>query len=429
MPAPNEGTVYPMAFTKRVAAQVRKYGLKDWFIRQSSGRRTIDAMHAINPRIRTCPLGVDRAKEDCLEVAREHHAVGMRGGVVGFAEPNWRRGERLTVRRPHEVLAHRKGCQMKLLRRLVLPSFAMLAMTQIPVSAAEKPTPNTLWYTVPASKVIVLAHRGCWGQVPEVSIAAIKACGPIGADAAELDVRMTRDGVLVLMHDETVDRMTNGTGAIANMSAPEVRALRLKAGTGGPNAALTDELVPTLEQALEVARGKIAVNLHLKVPVEAKVAETLKRMRMTSQVTTWVSGNPGVDSLAQSPLLGAIGLIPTINECSSHHPPPCWSAPVQSLSQFAPYRPVAFFFDWMTSRDFIRQVASVDRPAGTRIFVETLNAVDQLPQAERRAEWRKLIDMGVSVIMTDHAADLIDFLRSNEVASAPIDEAKRPRAY
>jgi hypothetical protein len=74
-------------------------------------------------------------------------------------------------------------------------------------------------------------------------------------------------------------------------------------------------------------------------------------------------------------------------------------------------------------------VASVDRPAGTRIFVETLNAVDQLPQAERRAEWRKLIDMGVSVIMTDHAADLIDFLRSNEVASAPIDEAKRPRAY
>jgi glycerophosphoryl diester phosphodiesterase len=318
---------------------------------------------------------------------------------------------------------------MKLLRRLVLPSFAMLAMTQIPVSAAEKPTPNTLWYTVPASKVIVLAHRGCWGQVPEVSIAAIKACGPIGADAAELDVRMTRDGVLVLMHDETVDRMTNGTGAIANMSAPEVRVLRLKAGMGGPNAALTDELVPTLEQALEVARGKIAVNLHLKVPVEAKVAETLKRMRMTSQVTTWVSGNPGDDSLAQSPLLGAIGLIPTINECSCHHPPPCWSAPVPSLSQFAPYRPVAFFFDWMTSRDFIRQVASVDRPAGTRIFVETLNAVDQLPQVERRAEWRKLIDMGVSVIMTDHAADLIDFLRSNEVASAWIDEAKRPRAY
>jgi glycerophosphoryl diester phosphodiesterase len=317
---------------------------------------------------------------------------------------------------------------MELLCRLLLPSLAMLALAQTPALAVEKPTPDTLWYTSPASKVIVVAHRACWGQAPEVSIAAIKACGPIGADVVELDVRLTRDGVLVLMHDETVDRMTNGTGAIADMSAAEVCALRLKEGQGGPNAALTDEHVPTLEQALAVARGKIAVNLHLKVPEEARVAETLKRLKMTGQVTTWVPGIPGDDSLARSPLLGAIGLIPTINECSSYHPPPCWSAPVRSLSQFAPYRPVAFFFDWMTSRAFIRQVASIDRPARTRIFVETLNAVDQLPQAERRTEWRKLIDMGVSVIMTDHAADLIDFLRSN-VAGASTDEAKRSRAY
>src|ERR1700678_3312478 len=113
---------------------------------------------------------------------------------------------------PRECLAHRKGCQMKLLRRILLPSFVMSVMAQTSVSAAEKPTPDRLWYTAPASKVIVVAHRGCWGQVPEVSIAAIKACRPIGADVVELDVRKTRDGVLVLMHDETVDRMTSGTG-------------------------------------------------------------------------------------------------------------------------------------------------------------------------------------------------------------------------
>jgi glycerophosphoryl diester phosphodiesterase len=318
---------------------------------------------------------------------------------------------------------------MRLVRRLSVASFAMLAMCRTPAWAAEKPTPDTLWYTSTPSKVIVVAHRACWGPAPEVSIAAIKACGPIGADVVEIDVRKTRDGVLVLMHDDTVDRTTNGTGAIADMSAAEVSALRLKVGAGGSNASLTDEHVPTLDQALKVAQGKIAVNLHLKVPVEVQVAATLNRLGMTSQVTTWVPGDPGEDSLAQSPLLGAIGLIPTINECSSYHPPPCWSAPVQSLSQFARYRPVAFFFDWMTSRAFIRQVASIDRPAGTRIFVETLNAVDQLPQAERRAEWRKLIDMGVSVIMTDHAADLIDLLRSNEVSRPSTDEAKRSRAY
>lgn len=307
---------------------------------------------------------------------------------------------------------------MKRLRRLLLPAFGILALVPAPVSAAPEPTPDALWHTAPASKVIVLAHRGCWESAPEVSISAIKACGPIGADAVEIDVRMTRDGVLVLMHDETVDRMTNGTGAVASMSAAEIRALRLRAGAGGPNAPLTREHVPTLEEALEAARGRIAVNLHLKAPVEAQVAEMLKRMGMTSQTTTWTPGPPDEDALARSPLPGAIGLIPTINECNSHHPAPCWSAPVQSFSQFAPYRPVALFFDWMTSRDFIRQAAAVERPAGSRIFVETLNAVDRLPQAERRAEWRRLIDMGVTVIMTDQPADLVDFLRSSPAQSA-----------
>jgi len=314
---------------------------------------------------------------------------------------------------------------MTLVRHLLLASLAMVALSRTPCLAAEKTSPDTLWYAWPASKVIVVAHRACWGPAPEVSISAIKACGPIGADVVEVDVRKTHDGVLVLMHDETVDRTTNGTGAVADMTAAQVQVLRLRAGAGGPNAPLTDEHVPTVEQALQVARGKIAVNLHLKVPVDAQIAEMLKRMGMTRQVTTWVPGDPGDASLARSPLLGAIGLIPTINECSSHHAPPCWTAPVKSLSQFAPYHPVAFFFDWMTSRDFIRQVASVDRPAGTRIFVETLNAVDDLPQAERRAEWRRLINMGVSVIMTNHVADLIDFLQSSDVNGAANDEPKR----
>jgi glycerophosphoryl diester phosphodiesterase len=77
MPWPNEGDIDPMMFVALVAAEVRKFGQEDRFILQSSDWRAIDAMHTISPRIRTCLLGVDRAKTDYLELAQKHHAMCM----------------------------------------------------------------------------------------------------------------------------------------------------------------------------------------------------------------------------------------------------------------------------------------------------------------------------------------------------------------
>lgn len=77
MPGPGEGNVDPVAFTRLVEALVRKHGLERRFILQSSDWRAIDAMHAINPRIRTCLLGVWKAGPDYLKTAREHHATCM----------------------------------------------------------------------------------------------------------------------------------------------------------------------------------------------------------------------------------------------------------------------------------------------------------------------------------------------------------------
>lgn len=77
MPDPGEGEVDPLLFTRLVEAEVRKYKLEDRFILQSADWRTIDAMHALNPRIRTCLLYVWRAQGDPLDVARQHHATCM----------------------------------------------------------------------------------------------------------------------------------------------------------------------------------------------------------------------------------------------------------------------------------------------------------------------------------------------------------------
>lgn len=77
MPEPSEGEVDPVRFARLVDESVRRYGVEDRFILQSSDWRTLDAMHAINPRIRTCLLYVWRAGPDYLKTARDHHATCM----------------------------------------------------------------------------------------------------------------------------------------------------------------------------------------------------------------------------------------------------------------------------------------------------------------------------------------------------------------
>lgn len=102
-------------------------------------------------------------------------------------------------------------------------------------------------------RVMVVAHRACWRLAPENSLHAIDECVRLGVDMIEIDVRRSKDGHLMLMHDGTVDRMTDGSGPIEEMTLDGIQELRLKEGAGGEDAALTEKRVPTLEQALLAA--------------------------------------------------------------------------------------------------------------------------------------------------------------------------------
>ncbi len=72
----------------------------------------------------------------------------------------------------------------------------------------------------------------------------------------EVDLRTTRDGQLVLMHDERVDRITNGEGAVADLTAVQIESLHIRAEGGGAQAAVTAWHPPTFAQALAAAHGK-----------------------------------------------------------------------------------------------------------------------------------------------------------------------------
>lgn len=103
----------------------------------------------------------------------------------------------------------------------------------------------------------VAAHRADCLYAPENSIEALQHALFFGADIIETDVRLTKDGQLVIMHDYTVDRMTNGSGTISEMTLEEIKKLNLKTNWGGQ----TNQKVPTLEEFIDLSKGKVCLYL------------------------------------------------------------------------------------------------------------------------------------------------------------------------
>jgi len=102
----------------------------------------------------------------------------------------------------------------------------------------------------------VIGHRGAAGLEPENTLRSVRRAIELGVDRVEVDVRVSRDGRLVIMHDETVDRTTNGHGYVRELTLNELRSL--DAGMG--------EKIPTLEEILEFTMGKAKLEIELKVP-------------------------------------------------------------------------------------------------------------------------------------------------------------------
>ena len=111
--------------------------------------------------------------------------------------------------------------------------------------------------TCDESTVLVAAHRGDWRNYPENSLEGINSAIEMGVDIVELDLQCTKDSVLILMHDNTLDRTTTGKGNVSKYTLDEIRKLNLRNGC----AIKTIHKIPTLEEALLLVKGKILVNL------------------------------------------------------------------------------------------------------------------------------------------------------------------------
>lgn len=107
------------------------------------------------------------------------------------------------------------------------------------------------------SKVFVASHRADWRNWPENSLPAINSAIEMGVDIVEVDLQLTKDSVLIIMHDPKVDRTTTGKGKISDLTYDEISQLRLKNGV----SIYTRHKVPTLEEVLNLAKGRVMLNL------------------------------------------------------------------------------------------------------------------------------------------------------------------------
>lgn len=107
----------------------------------------------------------------------------------------------------------------------------------------------------------ICAHRGFSAAMPENSMASFGAAMALGADEIELDVRLSRDDVLVSIHDGRLDRVSNGHGEISDHTLAELKALDFSAG----HASYQGIRIPTFEEILKKLSGLIIMNLHMKI--------------------------------------------------------------------------------------------------------------------------------------------------------------------
>ena len=137
------------------------------------------------------------------------------------------------------------------------------------------------------NKVKILAHRGASAYAPENTLEAFRLAMEQGADGIELDVQMTKDGELVVIHDETIDRVSNGNGAVRDYTLEELKQFSVS----NHFEQYPDVKIPTLREVLELVKpGTMEINIELKTgiywypQIEQKVLELVKEEGMEERI-------------------------------------------------------------------------------------------------------------------------------------------------
>ena len=263
----------------------------------------------------------------------------------------------------------------------------------------------------PNSKYVVVAcHRGDWRNYPENSIPAIESIIRMGADIMELDLKLTKDSVLVLSHDWTIDRCTTGKGRVSDYTLDELKQFRLRRAHG----VATDSLhICTLREALECCKDRICVNVDQGYEYYDMVLAITEELGVTDQIL--IKGKHSVASVAEKMAAHVHNMMymPIIDIQKE-----------QGQKLFQEYLdtktvPLAYEVCWKKLTPEVSDCFKKVVESGSKLWVNTIwgslcgyldddKALDCGDPAE---VYDQVIALGASMIQTDRPEQLLDYLR------------------
>ena len=265
--------------------------------------------------------------------------------------------------------------------------------------------------TCDESSVIVVAHRADWRNFPENSLEAIQSSIDMGVDMLELDVQRTKDGVLILMHDQKLDRTTTGQGKIAETTWEEISKLNLKDHKGE----VTSYKVPKLEDALLLCKDRIMINLDKADRYFDEVFALLDKTG-TGNLIVMKGGQPAnqvkekfgkyLDKVIYMPIV-------TINDEASE----------QAINAFMEdMKPVAFELCYSNAESPVPAKLKTSLKGRSLLWYNTLWASlcaghhDDLAVEDPDGTYGFMIDsLGARILQTDRPQFMLEYLRSRNL--------------
>ena len=260
--------------------------------------------------------------------------------------------------------------------------------------------------------VFVIAHRGDWRNFPENSLEAIESVIKMGVDIVELDVHRTADGELVVCHDKTIDRTTNGKGKISELTLDYIRSRNLRAG----HKIVTRFKMPTLEEALDVCKGRILINIDKGINYYDQIMDMLVKRNMVDQVIIKSSKSAASMKEFFSQHDKNMLYMPVVNYNTKS-----WGKHEQLFNEYLttdlPF--IAFEMCWNGTLPNEKKVFNKVVKSGKRLWINSLwnslcggkaDLEDDAAIFNQDKTYGKILSYGTSMIQTDRPALLIDYL-------------------
>ena len=253
--------------------------------------------------------------------------------------------------------------------------------------------------------VMIFAHRGDWRIAPENSLKAFQNCIDEGLDGIEVDVQLTKDSILVVMHDQTLERTTTGKGKVSDYTYSELQDLYLKS----PIGVVTRQKIPTFEDVLKLAKGKILIQVDKWTKVKEHVIELAKKHDCLNHLVFRSSKDSKYVNREFEGLLDKVNYIPVL-VCKG-------KGDSERLDDFLNNIQTSCIGVSFKSEDFqvLDRMNEISKK-GFRVWLNSLWADfnaghdDELATFDLESSYGWLLQQGANIIFTDHPMLLKDYL-------------------